>query len=292
MSGRDLFSIGEVARMFHLSPGTLRHYETLGLLTPEYTDPATGYRYYSTRQFEVLNTIRYLRALDLPLGQIGDLLRDRDVDRMEDKLRRQRETVIRRQEELRRVQCKIENRLDQLRSARERPLEEIRREPLHPCRMVWLKRTLRVESFLDLEEPIRTLEQSQEEGLVFLGKVGLGITREHLLAGDYGQYDGAFLVLDREDRFRGEALELPGGECVSLRFRGSHPQAPEHYRALMSFLRENGLEPAGFSREITLIDEGLTRDPEQFVTEIVIPVTPHKNAVFAGTRNRDASAEA
>ncbi|MCI5615498.1 MAG: GyrI-like domain-containing protein [Clostridia bacterium] len=122
--------------------------------------------------------------------------------------------------------------------------------------------------------------------------MGLGITREHLLAGDYGQYDGAFLVLDREDRFRGEALELPGGECFSLRFRGSHPQAPEHYRALMSFLRENGLEPAGFSREITLIDEGLTRDPEQFVTEIVIPVTPHKNAVFAGTRNRDASAEA
>ncbi len=272
MNGRDLFSIGEVARMFHLSPGTLRHYETLGLLTPEYTDPATGYRFYGTRQFEVLNTIRYLRALDLPLGQIGDFLRDRDVRRMEEKLRQQRETVIRRQAELRRIQRKIENRLDQLRSARERPLEEIRREPLSPCRMVWLGRTLRVESFLDLEEPIRTLEQSQEEGLVFLGKVGLGITREHLLAGEYGQYDGAFLVLDREDRFRGDTVELPGGECVSLRFRGSHPQAPAHYRALLDFLRENDLEPTDFSREITLIDEGLTRDPEQFVTEIMIPV--------------------
>ncbi|MEI3190543.1 MAG: MerR family transcriptional regulator [Lachnospiraceae bacterium] len=43
-------------------PGTLRHYEKAGLLCPEHTDQETGYRYYSVRQFEVLNTIRYLRA--------------------------------------------------------------------------------------------------------------------------------------------------------------------------------------------------------------------------------------
>ena len=60
----QLFSIGEMAKIFHLSVSSLRHYETIGLLTPEYTDPATGYRYYGPRQFEVLNTIRYLRALD------------------------------------------------------------------------------------------------------------------------------------------------------------------------------------------------------------------------------------
>lgn len=52
--------------------GSLRHYEQAGLLKPEYTDPETGYRYYSVRQFEVLNTIRYLRVLDMPLGQIGE----------------------------------------------------------------------------------------------------------------------------------------------------------------------------------------------------------------------------
>ena len=51
-----LFSIGDVAGLFNLSTGTLRHYETLGLITPEYTDPDTGYRYYSVRQFEPLNT--------------------------------------------------------------------------------------------------------------------------------------------------------------------------------------------------------------------------------------------
>ena len=70
LEGTERFSIGEVARMFRVSVSTLRHYEKIGLLAPEYVDPATGYRSYSTRQFECLNTIRYLRALEMPLEQI------------------------------------------------------------------------------------------------------------------------------------------------------------------------------------------------------------------------------
>ena len=58
MEDNKLFQISDVAKMFHISVGSLRHYEKAGLLKPEYTDSETGYRYYSIRQFEVLNTIR------------------------------------------------------------------------------------------------------------------------------------------------------------------------------------------------------------------------------------------
>lgn len=44
MEDKKLFLIGEVAKMFHISMGTLRHYEQAALLEPEYTDPDTGYR--------------------------------------------------------------------------------------------------------------------------------------------------------------------------------------------------------------------------------------------------------
>ena len=79
MEKRGLYQIGDVAKMFHISVGTLRHYEKAGLLQPEYTDIETGYRYYSTRQFECLNTIRYLRVLDMPLEQIADFLNNRVI---------------------------------------------------------------------------------------------------------------------------------------------------------------------------------------------------------------------
>ena len=35
-----LLRIGEVARLFNLSVGTLRHYEQMGLLDPAHIDPA------------------------------------------------------------------------------------------------------------------------------------------------------------------------------------------------------------------------------------------------------------
>ncbi|MFQ8779794.1 MAG: MerR family transcriptional regulator [Oscillospiraceae bacterium] len=125
---QELFSIGDVAQLFHLSVSSLRHYETIGLLTPEYTDPATGYRYYGPRQFEVLNTIRYLRALDMPLGQIRTFLRNRDVGRIEQLLREQKAAVVRKQAELQRVERKIDNRLRQLHDAQTAELGAIR-----PC---------------------------------------------------------------------------------------------------------------------------------------------------------------
>ena len=64
MEKQELFRIGEIARMFSISVGSLRHYEKLGLIRPEYTDPDSGYRYYGVQQFERLNTIRYLRAIE------------------------------------------------------------------------------------------------------------------------------------------------------------------------------------------------------------------------------------
>ena len=70
MKHAELFPIGTVAKLYHISVGTLRHYEKCGLVAPEYIDPDSGYRYYSARKFETLNMIRYLRVLDFSLNEI------------------------------------------------------------------------------------------------------------------------------------------------------------------------------------------------------------------------------
>lgn len=267
-----LFSIGDVAKLFHLSVSSLRHYEAAGLLQPEWVDPQTGYRYYSTRQFEVLNTIRYLRALDMPLPEIADFLRDRDVGRMEEKLRLQRETVIRKQQELRRIERKIENRLQQLHTAQTRPLDTVELVEAAACRIVWMESSMKIEGYLDMETWIRKLDSSDVEAVVFLGKVGVSLSGEHLRQGRYTPYDGIFLVLDDEDNYNGEVQQLPQALCVRIRFRGSHAQAPEQYEKLTAYIAAHQMEVAGFSREITMIDYGLTNDLQKFVTEISIPV--------------------
>ena len=59
---------------------------------------------------------------------------------------------------------------------------------------------------------------------------------------------------------------------MRLRVRGSHTDAPAQYRRLLTRIAQEGMQIAGFSREITLIDYGITNDTEKFVTEICIPV--------------------
>lgn len=272
MDKRNLFSIGDVAKLFHLSVSSLRHYENAGLLVPEYIDPDSGYRYYSTRQFEVLNSIRYLRALDMPLTEISDFLNNRDVEHIKEKLESQKQAVIAKQNELRRIECKIENRLRTITDAENSVFDKVQLTHKSACRMIWIGNPLKVTGFLDMEEPMRQLEQDQTEAMVFLGKVGLGINVQNLKKGCFESYDGIFLILDEEDRFEGDTSVLPETPCVSIRFHGSHSQAAVQYLKILAYIEEHRLEISGFSREITMIDYGITNNEDKFVTEISIPI--------------------
>lgn len=272
MDRKNLFTIGEVSSLFHISVSSLRHYENIGLLTPEYISPDSGYRYYGAEQFEVLNTIRYLRTLDMPLSEIEDFLKNKDIDRIEEKLRQQKQAVLKKQQELKRIERKIDHRLCWLLDAQSAPLDTVSLIQLPSCRIVWVDDPLKVNGSPDMEAPIRKLDQSDAEAVVFLGKVGLGISAEHLQAAQTDRYDGIFLVLDQEDIYTGETLTLPETLCVRLRFRGSHTESQAQYQKLLDYIQKHQMQIVGFSREVTLVDYGITNDSEKFVTEICIPV--------------------
>lgn len=274
MEKSGLFQIGDMAKLFHVSVGTLRHYEKQGLLQPEYIDPKTGYRYYSTRQFESLNTIRYLRVLDTPLEQIADFLKNRDVDHIQELLRQQKETVIRKRKELETIERKIDHRLRQIEDAVSSELDVIRFVTYPARRITWIHNPISFGSYLDLEVPIRQLEGKQKEALAFLGKIGVGISQDNLIAQTYQKYDLVFMFLDPEDEFEGNVEELPAETCVTLRFCGSHADALSQYQKLAAFIHDHDLRIAGFAKEITMIDYGITNDTEKFVTEIQIPILP------------------
>lgn len=273
MENNELFQIGEVSRLFHISIGILRHYDKIGLLKPEYTDPNTGYRYYSARQFECLNTIRYLRALDMPLEQISRFLQNRNIDMIHNLLMRQKEEVHRRQEELLIIEKKIENRLAQITDALSSTLDKITISVKPPRQLASIRKKVSPKNYLDLEFSIRQLERSEKNTATFLGKVGIGLSREHLENHQFQPYDMVFLILEKEDRFTGKVTEIPEETCVTVRFQGGHDNAPAYYEKLLSYIEQNNLKICGFSKEITMIDYGLTNDTSKFVTEIQIPVT-------------------
>ena len=58
-----MFKIGEFSKLSRISIRMLRHYDEIGLLVPEETDPWTGYRRYAAAQLMTANRITALRGL-------------------------------------------------------------------------------------------------------------------------------------------------------------------------------------------------------------------------------------
>ncbi len=73
-----MFRIGEFSKIAQVSGRLLRYYDEIGILSPEFTDQQTGYRFYSAQQLPQLNRILVLKELGLSLEQIAQLP-DRDT---------------------------------------------------------------------------------------------------------------------------------------------------------------------------------------------------------------------
>lgn len=60
-------SIGDFAKLRNVNQKSLRYYERIGALTPAYTDPETGYRYYALEQLVEMDMILMCLELNIPL---------------------------------------------------------------------------------------------------------------------------------------------------------------------------------------------------------------------------------
>ena len=82
----SLIPIGKMATANKVTIATLRLYDQMGLLKPAFTDPDSGYRYYTIQQTSRLDFIRYMRELGLSLADIQSILEKEDVTLIEEKL--------------------------------------------------------------------------------------------------------------------------------------------------------------------------------------------------------------
>ena len=94
-------TVGEMAKLNHISEQTLRLYDKRGLLSPSFRGQ-NGYRYYDIKQSAVLDIIQYMKSLGISLKEIKHQLENRDLGRIEAALReKQRQT----EEEIRLLKC-------------------------------------------------------------------------------------------------------------------------------------------------------------------------------------------
>ncbi|MEG0832180.1 MAG: MerR family transcriptional regulator, partial [Acidaminococcaceae bacterium] len=108
---RTIFSIGETAKIHHISKQSLIFYDKIGLLKPATINQDNGYRYYSLEEFAVLDIILFLKTLNVPLEAIKTYLTERTLDKSLAFFEQRLAETEARMKSLKAVKQKIENTL-------------------------------------------------------------------------------------------------------------------------------------------------------------------------------------
>lgn len=269
---KDLFSIGEMAKLHNTTIKTLRYYDKIGLLKPIQIVESNGYRYYSTKQFEHLNMISYLKSLGFSLEEVKTHLECRDIDAFLRLLKKQKEITEIKIKELQHINNRFQNRMEEIERTRSRSetgvpiLKEIKER-----RIVQLKANVRLET--EIEIALRLLEnKSNMSSSLIIGGVGLTIDKFNINNNKFDEYNSLFILLEETDNQSELVSTLPEGIYVSILYRGHRGDSPKYYQIVFDFIRKNSLEIIGDSIERTIIDYYISKNPEDYITELQIPV--------------------
>ena len=278
---QNRFSIGEMSRLMSVPIKTLRYYDEIGLFKPIEVNRQTGYRYYSTEQFEQLDIIKYLRLLGVPLTEITTHFKHRRVEHFLQLLKRQQEAIDEKIRELELTRRKFGSRISELEAAlngAEAGVPIIKRFPA--------RRILRLQESVQrgpsLEMSVRKLEKliGAAHSPIFIGKVGLTVSEDNLLRGNFQEYNSVFILV--EDAIDDSALSalsvvLPAGKYACLMFAGGHNDSPAPFRILLEYLARQGFQIGGEALERAIVDEFISQDASRFLTEIQIPIKNDAN---------------
>ncbi len=76
---KNLLSIGKLAKLTDVTIETLRHYDKVGILKPDFVDPQTNYRYYSIIQYYELALILEMREIGMSIEDIKNYMNNRTI---------------------------------------------------------------------------------------------------------------------------------------------------------------------------------------------------------------------
>jgi DNA-binding transcriptional MerR regulator len=275
-----MFRIGEFSRIARVSGRLLRYYDSIGLLSPQRIDPATGYRYYTADQLTRLNRILALKDLGLSLEQVARMVDEKiSTDEIRGMLMLKKAELERSLSEeaarLRHIESRLQQ-IDEQGSLRDYDVivKSVPRQPYLSAR-----RTYR-----GFDDAVATL---REVSRAVAARVAESI-RGAIVVVAYSDFDEEELDLEigvclkRETR-RSIALpgrlelsvnELPAVESLATLVRsGPNYQSHLAFGALGVWMEANGFQIAGPSREVFLELPFQAADREDAVVEIQFPVT-------------------
>jgi DNA-binding transcriptional MerR regulator len=266
-----LLPIGMFSRASSLSIKTLRAYHEAGILVPAEVDRFSGYRLYTADQLADAAIVRRLRALDLPLEQVREVIHARDPELTRRILSAHQLAMRARLEETERIVTELQSGVV---SVTHTPVHTRVEQAMHTVRIA---RVVSEAEFLDwIGHALERLAGFvAESGVTPTGPPGALYTPE--IAEDGIENVEAFVPV-AEPPFvpasEGEISigEVPSASVAVLVHMGDYASMADTYRTLGAWIARNADNAGERIREWYLVGPADVDNPDQYRTEISWPI--------------------
>lgn len=266
-------TVSELAKLRNTTAETLRYYDRINLLKPEYVSEETGYRYYSIRQYEKLGTILELRSLQMPLEQIIEYFNNRNLKKSAELLQK--------------YQLKLEDDIKKYMA-----LNEVLKEKI---KFIGSLEHLELNKVVLNEFPERYMisfgEQAggkeahayaytklekclNNEVAPILATDRVGVYTDERILEKSDEYIPAYPMLLVKNNIENQYIKkIPGGTYACMHYsNGTLEKYDKSFEIIKKYISENNMRINGNILQIYKIDVTLTNDRNETIMEIQIPV--------------------
>lgn len=269
-----MFRIGEFAKLNKISIKTLRYYDELKLLVPIKVDSKTGYRYYSAKQITRLNRIMALKDLGLSLNQINNVI-DSEMSKeimisiLEEKRKEINNTIKYEKRKL----IRLESLIVRVKEEETFMLKyDVVLKQVESRKVAFLRDV--IEDYSKQHDLWKELMEYLEKNKVNIVGACMsmyydeGYKESHV---DVEVMSGIDKVIKETDRIKvREVSKIETAACTV--HKGHYEDISMAYNVLLKWIEENQYKVVGPNREMYLEGPWSTESPEEYITEIQIPV--------------------
>ena len=262
------FSISEMAKLSGLTRQTLIYYDNKNIFKP-CAIKENGYRMYSSKQLEELDTILIYKEIGMTLEQIQLLMNNRDIEYVKQTMTYQKNLIANKIKELKLIEDRIDNKIMSYSNYEEANSDEIK---ILECNAEYLA----VEK-LGMDNGLagvdialkKLLGEANEKNYSHFYQLGDIVSMENVIKGEFLVFDYAFLPLEKPCD-KSYMLVKPKGKYVVGYHKGSYKTVGETYNKMLEFIKANDLEIIGNAYEYCIYDSLITSNKNDYVTKIQI----------------------
>lgn len=271
---KKLYSIGEASKICNVSAKTLRFYDKMGVVTPDYVSDDNGYRYYSDVTLLKIPVIKYYKQMGFKLEEIIGLLNGESYQGMEDNFRKKILELNRMEQQVHNSYVAVNDWYEMIREAK-----MVSMQPVHP---VCIKYQPTQEfAYLDQE-----FSYNYRDAVInipwtdYLTSMSCSITGPVIM--EYPSLRDKMNGFCRSARImqrivggcdsRTNILIMEGQLVASVYHIGGYENLAESYQKILDYTAEQGYTCSDKSIERYVLDYWTSEITEEFVTEIIVPI--------------------